>query len=80
MKILMVTMAMDIGGAETHILELSRELKKRGLDITIASNGTITVKKGLKKGKYKFVVNVTAAGNGNYNTITKAATVKITVK
>ena len=30
MKILMVTMAMDIGGAETHILELSRELKKRG--------------------------------------------------
>ena len=39
MKILMVTMAMDIGGAETHILELSRELKKRGLDITIASNG-----------------------------------------
>ena len=39
MKILMVTMAMDIGGAETHILELSRELKKRGLDITVASNG-----------------------------------------
>lgn len=39
MKILMVTMAMDIGGAETHILELSRELKKRGVDVTIASNG-----------------------------------------
>ena len=35
----MVTMAMDIGGAETHILELSRELKKRGLDVTVASNG-----------------------------------------
>lgn len=32
-------MAMDIGGAETHILELSRKLKKRGLDVTIASNG-----------------------------------------
>ncbi len=39
MKILMVTMGMDIGGAETHILELSRELKSRGLDITVASNG-----------------------------------------
>lgn len=39
MKILMVTMAMDIGGAETHILELSRELKKRGYEVTIASNG-----------------------------------------
>ena len=39
MKILMVTMAMDIGGAETHILELSRELKKRGCDVTVASNG-----------------------------------------
>lgn len=32
-------MAMDIGGAETHILELSRELKKRGVNVTIASNG-----------------------------------------
>ena len=35
----MVTMAMDIGGAETHILELSRKLVKRGLDVTVASNG-----------------------------------------
>lgn len=39
MKILMVTMAMDIGGAETHILELSRELTRRGHDVTVASNG-----------------------------------------
>ncbi len=39
MKILMVTMAMDIGGAETHILELSRKLVKRGIDVTVASNG-----------------------------------------
>ena len=56
--------------------------KKKSGDakITIASNGTITVKKGLKKGKYKFVVNVTAAGNANYKKITKAATVDITVK
>ncbi len=39
MKILMVTMAMDIGGAETHILELSRKLQKRGVDVSVASNG-----------------------------------------
>lgn len=39
MKILMVTMAMDIGGAETHILELSRELVRRGVEVTVASNG-----------------------------------------
>ena len=35
----MVTMAMDIGGAETHILELSRKLVKRGVEVTVASNG-----------------------------------------
>ena len=56
--------------------------KKKSGDakITIAANGTITVKKGLKKGKYKSVVNVTAAGDANYNKITKAATVNIIVK
>lgn len=41
MKILMVTMAMNIGGAETHILELSRELASRGHDITLASFGGV---------------------------------------
>jgi glycosyltransferase involved in cell wall biosynthesis len=39
MKILMATMSMGIGGAETHILELSKELKKRGNEIWVASNG-----------------------------------------
>ncbi len=41
MKILMVTMSMNIGGAETHILELCRELKKRGCGITLASFGGV---------------------------------------
>ncbi len=40
-KILMVTMGLNIGGAETHIIELSRELKKRGYDVMIASNGGV---------------------------------------
>lgn len=42
-KILMVTMGLDIGGAETHIVELSKELKRQGFDVLIASNGGIYV-------------------------------------
>lgn len=41
MKILMITMAMNIGGAETQILELSRELMSRGHEVTLASNGGV---------------------------------------
>lgn len=41
MKILMVTMSLGIGGAETHILELTRELVRRGHDVTVASGGGI---------------------------------------
>ena len=32
MKILMATMGLDIGGAETHIVELAKELKSEGHD------------------------------------------------
>ena len=32
-------MGLDIGGAETHIVELSKELKRRGYDILVASSG-----------------------------------------
>ena len=38
-KILMALMKFDIGGAETHVVELSKELKRRGFEIVIASNG-----------------------------------------
>ena len=37
MKIFMATMGLDIGGAETHIVELSKELKARGHEVVIAS-------------------------------------------
>lgn len=40
-KILMLLMKLDIGGAETHVAELSLELKKRGYDIVVASNGGV---------------------------------------
>lgn len=43
MKILMATMGLDIGGAETHIVELAKELKQRGHDVAIISNGGVYV-------------------------------------
>ena len=45
MKVLMTTMMMDIGGAETHVLEVSRELVRRGYDVTVASAGGVYVDK-----------------------------------
>lgn len=36
-------MWMIIGGAETHVVELSRELAARGHDVTVASNGGVYV-------------------------------------
>ncbi|MDR3090615.1 MAG: polysaccharide pyruvyl transferase CsaB [Clostridiales bacterium] len=38
-KVLMALMGMEIGGAETHVLELCKGLKKRGADVLVASNG-----------------------------------------
>ncbi len=39
MRVLMATMKLDIGGAETHIIELSKALSRRGIEVTVASNG-----------------------------------------
>jgi len=40
-KILLATMALDIGGAETHIVELCRELCRRGHAVTVISAGGV---------------------------------------
>lgn len=37
----MALMGLDIGGAETHVTELSKELKRRGHNIIVASNGGV---------------------------------------
>jgi len=37
-------MGMEIGGAETHVLELSKTLKRMGLDVHVVSNGGVYVK------------------------------------
>ncbi|ONI47526.1 hypothetical protein AN644_04945 [Candidatus Epulonipiscium fishelsonii] len=41
MKILLATMSFDIGGVETHILELAQGLKAVGFSPVVASNGGI---------------------------------------
>ena len=38
-KILVAIMSMEIGGAETHVLELCKALQKKGLTVYVASNG-----------------------------------------
>ncbi|MDE7262141.1 MAG: polysaccharide pyruvyl transferase CsaB [Oscillospiraceae bacterium] len=43
MKIMMVTMGLDIGGAETHIVELTKELRHQGHEVVIVSNGGVYV-------------------------------------
>lgn len=39
MNILLVTMEMNIGGAETHVLELAKALKKRNNEVCVVSAG-----------------------------------------
>lgn len=41
MKILMALMGLEIGGAETHVLELCKVLAKRGHEIFVVSNGGV---------------------------------------
>ena len=43
MKILMAAMGLDIGGAETHIVELAKELRHQGHEVVIVSNGGVYV-------------------------------------
>ena len=40
-RILMTLMRLEIGGAETHVLELSLELARRGFEVIVASGGGV---------------------------------------
>ncbi|MBO5060588.1 MAG: glycosyltransferase [Clostridia bacterium] len=55
MNILMSLMQLDIGGAETHVVELAKELKRRGHNIIITSNGGAYVEE-LEKSDIKHYV------------------------
>ena len=48
--------------------------------ITVASNGKVTAKKGLKAGTYTVKIKVTAAGNTSYKKATKTVACKVIVK
>lgn len=56
------------------------KIAKKNKKFTVAKNGKITVKKGLKKGTYKIKIRVTAAGNAEYKAAVKTVTVKIVIK
>ena len=43
MKILMTLMGLEIGGAETHVIELTKALAASGHSVTVASNGGVYV-------------------------------------
>lgn len=70
------TAACTVSGAQGKV---SWKKSSGNAKITVASNGTITVKKGLKKGTYKVGLKATAAGNTNYKAGTKTATLTIVV-
>lgn len=41
MKILMALNGLDIGGAETHVVELAKEIKRRGHEVVMVSSGGV---------------------------------------
>ena len=43
-NILLSLMQLNIGGAETHVVELAKELKSRGFNVVVTSNGGVYVK------------------------------------
>lgn len=51
-NILLTVMGMDIGGAETHVLELAKALKSRGFGVFVASKGGV-YEKDLKENNIK---------------------------
>lgn len=55
-------------------------VKVKGKKFKVSKSGRITVKKGLKKGKYKVTVRIKAAGDKTHKQATKTVTVTIKVK
>lgn len=49
-SVLLATMAMEIGGAETHVLELAKALKRMGIKVYVTSNGGVYVDELTKNG------------------------------
>ncbi len=65
LKILMATMQLDIGGAETHIVELAAELARQGHEVLVASNGGVYVEELRAQGIRHFQVPMHRRRAGN---------------
>lgn len=64
-NILMLLMKLDIGGAETHVAELSKELVKRGYNVIAASNGGVYTKELEDAGIKHYIVPLQNKNPGN---------------
>lgn len=62
MRVLMTTMQLDIGGAETHIIELCKALSRKGVEVFVASNGGAYVKELENAGIKHFAVTLNRKG------------------
>lgn len=56
LNIMMSLMKLDIGGAETHVVELAKELKRKGHNIVVTSNGGAYVKELEEAGIKHYIV------------------------
>lgn len=69
MKIIMALAGLDIGGAETHVVELSKEIKRRGHEVIMISGGGVYQKEVEDSGIKHYTVPVKER---NYTKILKA--------
>ena len=74
-KKLAVTKVLKVSGAQGEVT-FKKAGKGTSAKIKVARDGTVKLPKKLKKGTYRFVVAVTAAGDETHD----AATVKVKVK
>lgn len=56
LNILLSLMQLNIGGAETHVVELAKELKRKGANVIVTSNGGVYVRELEEAGIRHYVV------------------------
>ena len=68
-----------VGKLEFKLEKVNKKKFKKYFKVN-SQNGNITIKRGLKKGTYKLLVRVSAAGNVNYLAASRTVTITIKVK
>ncbi|MCR4557637.1 MAG: leucine-rich repeat domain-containing protein [Saccharofermentans sp.] len=74
-----ITVRKPQGVTTYSLVSVSKKKYKKYFKIN-ASNGTVSVKKKLRRGTYKIKCRIKAAGNEDYKPVTKTVTFKIKVK